>query len=83
MATEIQNKRVQWVALHMANVLRDWPEMTFDEAAALSRNMGWAYRGYRQALSDEAAAGPQWRGRISKQDLRSAWMLAKDIVREG
>ena len=75
------DQRIRWVVSHMLRTLEEWPSMTWEDALAINRTMGWGYRAYRAGFYDMTPASV-WVGRLSKADLRKAWDLAQEMSRD-
>ena len=70
-------QKIHRVAISLARMLKDCPEMTWEDAQALYSHSNWAYSDF---LYDDLSAsanleiGP---GKIRRSDLKEAWELAQ------
>ena len=70
-------QKIHRLAVCLAQMLEDWPEMTWEDVQALYAHSSWAYADFRYdelSMSADLEIGP---GKVRRSDLREAWELAQ------
>lgn len=73
------NRKVRLVAVNIASMMREWPDMTYEDAQGINRHMTFSYRTYEYSTDDPDGAYVGDR-KLSRNDLRSAWELAQSMA---
>ncbi len=67
------------MAICLARMLADWPEMTWEDVQALYSHSNWSYSDFRyDDLSSSQHMGMR-PGQIGRSDLWEAWELAQAL----
>ncbi len=79
--SDVRNK-IRWTAMCMARMLRESPDMSWEDVQGINRRVGFAHMLCQEDYSDldDLRVG---RGRLSRADLREAWELAQSMAPEG
>ncbi|MDQ3854839.1 MAG: hypothetical protein M3281_00415 [Chloroflexota bacterium] len=73
-------QKIHRVAICLARMREDWPEMTWEQVEALFSHSSWVYSDIR--CDDLAATGHMevGVGKIGRRDLREAWEVAQSLT---
>jgi hypothetical protein len=75
-------RKIGWAATNIAQMLRDWPDMTWEDVQRVNKSVGFARRADR-SVYDDGPAARMGRGRLRAVDLREAWTLAQKLAGRG
>ncbi len=75
-----RNNKLQRAVLGLRTILRDWPDMTWEDARALYAHSVWSYSDIRSdelSMGDDSGPGA---GHVALRDLEEAWTIAKGLA---